>query len=32
MFNPVLAVTIENKSIITMHRELFNVMWNTLEG
>jgi sugar-specific transcriptional regulator TrmB len=32
MFSPVLVVTIENKSIINMHREFFNVMWNTLEG
>lgn len=32
MFSPVLVITIENKSIINMHRELFNVMWNTLEN
>ncbi len=30
MFSPVLVITIENKSIIHMHREFFNVMWNTL--
>lgn len=30
MYAPVLAVTIENKSLIHLHRELFNVMWTTL--
>ena len=32
MFSPVLVITIENKSTINMHRELFNVMWNTLDS
>jgi sugar-specific transcriptional regulator TrmB len=30
MFSPVILITIENSSVITMHRELFNVMWNGL--
>ncbi len=30
MTNPVVVITIENMSAITMHRELFNVMWNGL--
>lgn len=30
MISPIVAVTIENKSIIRMHTELFNIIWNTL--
>jgi sugar-specific transcriptional regulator TrmB len=30
MFSPVIVISIENSSVITMHRELFNVMWNSL--
>jgi predicted transcriptional regulator len=30
MFNPVIIISIENSSVITMHRELFNVMWDQL--
>ncbi|MDB5195119.1 MAG: Transcriptional regulator, TrmB [Parcubacteria group bacterium] len=30
MVNPIVAVTIETGSIVTMHQELFNVMWRTL--
>ncbi len=30
MFSPIILITIENSSVITMHRELFNVMWNGL--
>jgi sugar-specific transcriptional regulator TrmB len=30
MFSPVIVISIENSSVITMHRELFNVMWNGL--
>ena len=27
MFQPIIVISIENSSVITMHRELFNVMW-----
>jgi sugar-specific transcriptional regulator TrmB len=30
MFRPIIVISIENSSVITMHRELFNVMWDGL--
>lgn len=30
--HPIIAIVIENKSIIKMHQELFEVMWNSIEN